>query len=77
MNDDFSFIGVDKMKKWILLLCGTFLVFLSIWTIYYAYTPKVGPIGNGLNYKLIWFQSSFQFISGISSLFLAFNLRGK
>ncbi|MET3194795.1 hypothetical protein [Bacillus sp. OAE603] len=63
------------MKKWILLICGTFLLVLSFWTLYYAYTPKVGQIGNGPNDKLVWLQSITQFLSGISALFLAFNMR--
>lgn len=65
------------MRKWIILLCGIFLLLLSFWTLYYAYTPKVGPIGNGLNYKLVWIQFGAEFISGVSLIFLAFNLRTK
>jgi len=65
------------MKKWTLLICGTCLLFLSTLTLYYTYTPKVGPIGNGPNYTLVWLLASTQFLSGICALFLAFNLRGK
>jgi hypothetical protein len=65
------------MKKWIVLICGIFLLLLSFWNLYYAYIPKVGPIGNGPNYKLVWFQFSTQFISGICALFLSYNLRKK
>lgn len=53
------------MWKWISSMCGIFLLLLSFWTLYYAYTLKVGPIGKGPNYKFVWFQFSTQFISGI------------
>jgi len=65
------------MSKWILLVCGIFLLLLSFWTLYYAYTPKVGPIGNGPNYILVWVQFIIQFTPGIISLRLAFNSRKK
>ncbi len=65
------------MWKWISLMCGIFLLLLSFWTLYYAYTPKVGPIGNGPNYKFVWFQFSTQFISEICGVSLAIKMRKK
>ena len=58
-------------------MSGIFLLLLSFLTLYNAYTPKVGPIGNGLNFKIVWIQFSTQLISGISAFFLAYNLGNK
>ena len=51
-----------QMSTWILLMCGIFLLSLSIWTLYNAYTPKVGPIGNGPNYIAVWVWFIIQFL---------------
>lgn len=63
------------MRKLILVLCGIFLLLVSFWTLYYAYAPKAGPIGDGFNNKLVWIQFGAQFISGVSFIFIALNLK--
>jgi hypothetical protein len=65
------------MRKKIVLICGIITVLLSFWTLYYAYSPKVGPIGNGPNYLLIWFQFSILFISGVCSILLVLSSKKK
>lgn len=56
------------MQKYIVLFGGVFLLGLSFVFLYFSYTPRVGPIGNGPNDKLIWFNFTVQFITG--SLFI-------
>jgi hypothetical protein len=63
------------MRKIVIIICSVCMLLLSFWGLYYAYTPKAGPIGNGGNYKFVWFQFSTQFISGICFLFLGINMK--
>lgn len=59
------------MRKYVLLVSSSIMIVLAVWELIYAYIPKTGPIGNGLNMTRIWFQSSASFIGGVSFLSLA------
>ncbi|MEH6940013.1 hypothetical protein V7056_19540 [Bacillus sp. JJ664] len=65
------------MKYWISLICGISLLLVSFWTLFYGYMPKVGVIGDGPNYTLVWYEFSILFISGILILSLSFNFKNK
>lgn len=65
------------MKKKILILCGTVSMLLSFFILYFAYTPKTGPIGNGVNDTLVWIQFCVGFISGICAFGMAFTIKVK
>jgi len=49
------------MGKILLFLFSFIWIFFSFWILYDAYTPKAGPIGNGVNTNsvYIWFISTF------------------
>lgn len=54
-----------------LLLIWAFIIGFSIWQVYYAFAPKVGPIGNGPNETAIWTDFVFSMIGRIAMLGLA------
>ncbi|RXT03736.1 hypothetical protein [Ammoniphilus sp. CFH 90114] len=59
------------MRKYIVLFSALFYIGISIYELYYAYAPKVGPIGNGPNDKLIWTDFIFSMIGGSAFLTIA------
>lgn len=59
------------MRKYVLLLSSSLMVIFAIVQLISAYVPKTGPVGNGLNGKLVWFQFTCTFIGGASYLVLA------
>ncbi|MEI5908415.1 hypothetical protein WAK64_15295 [Bacillus spongiae] len=69
------------MSHYVLYLVLGIIFFVSGCVIVYnGYQPKVGPIGNGPNYKLIWFQFFILAIYSITAFiksFLLFKLEKK
>jgi lysylphosphatidylglycerol synthetase-like protein (DUF2156 family) len=59
------------MRK-LLFLPSMILILISFWIVYYSFTPKVGPIGNGVNLVDVWIQFFTLFILGVFFLFTAF-----
>lgn len=60
-----------KKLKYLLLVWSFMHIGFSIWQVYYAFAPKVGPIGNGPNETAIWTNFVFSMIGGIAMLGLA------
>ncbi|WP_442600132.1 hypothetical protein [Neobacillus sp. D3-1R] len=57
------------MRKYILMFSALIYMGISTYQLYYAYAPKVGPIGNGLTDKMviiIWTQFIIFMIGGLS-----------
>lgn len=65
------------MKKRLLIICGTVLILLSFLILNIAYTPKAGPIGNGIKDTLVWIQFCTGVISGICAFGLVFTIKEK
>lgn len=61
------------MRKYVVLFSTLLYIGLSIYQLYYAYAPKVGPIGNGPNEKIIWTNFVISIIGGIA--FTAITIR--
>lgn len=52
------------MRKYVALFASISYILLTVWELYYAYAPKVGPIGNGPNEQRIWFDFVISMIGG-------------
>ncbi|QHE51747.1 hypothetical protein [Pontibacillus sp. HMF3514] len=56
------------MCKYILLVGGILIWILAFFVLYKSYAPRVGPIGEGLGYKSVWFHFGVQFFMGFSAI---------
>lgn len=52
------------MRKYIVLIATLFYILIAVWKLYYAYAPKIGPIGNGPNEQKIWLDFALSMIGG-------------
>ncbi|KGX84164.1 hypothetical protein [Pontibacillus marinus] len=56
------------MRKYIILICGILIWSIAFFVLYKSYAPRVGPIGEGLDYKSVWFNFGWQFFIGLSAI---------
>ncbi|QQE74019.1 hypothetical protein KDJ56_19480 [Brevibacillus composti] len=62
-------------RRAILLVCSASLMLVfAVWAVWSAYQPKVGPIGNGPDYRRVWFQFGLHLIS--AGCFLTLGIHG-
>ncbi|OIK16455.1 hypothetical protein BIV60_04055 [Bacillus sp. MUM 116] len=59
------------MRKYILLICSLFMIFISLFSFYKMNTPMSGPVGNGTVNILSWCPVISILIGGICFLFLS------
>jgi hypothetical protein len=62
------------LRKYIVLFCTLIYIGISVWKLYYAYAPKVGPIGNGPNETKIWSEFTFSIIGSAAFIAMTINL---
>ncbi|MGO0059530.1 hypothetical protein ACTID9_05905 [Brevibacillus fluminis] len=60
------------MWKYVQFLVGLVNLGLAFWCLYAPYAPRVGPIGNGPNEKVVWFQFSLYLLAALCFIGLAF-----
>lgn len=54
------------MRKYIMLFCTLNYFGVSVWKVYYAYAPRVGPIGNGPNEEKVWIEFIFSMMASLA-----------
>jgi fatty acid desaturase len=59
------------MRKVFLIILSVIFFLTSFWTLYDGYTPKVGPIGNGVNTHAVFIKFISLFLWGVLSLSMA------